>query len=379
MFTKSKDEITYEVIKTFCQSEPEGVRVEYKREIKDIEGKIPKVISSFANTYGGICVIGVDANQVDNRGTTVPGIPREKGIEERIQGSAWDGIHQPVTPQVILVDVPKTDNIVVVIRVEESMHAPHAIEQGTKVYFRTGSVSKPHKLSDIDRIEYMLKRREGAEQTFQRVLAQCKEIGKDNDANNILRPQIGASIHPIFTYRPLMAPAEIYDIFFDNTIRRVQGGVAWARYNNKTDYTVINEYGIVYNLDYIYLNKEEELSYQDTCAKIIPSLKQAVRLYKACEYFGSVQIDVEIKNVYNVSLVFPESIFVRHPAEVPRCLKNNIHIQIQCFATDLTNEDSCISVFMELSRQLFWTFDLPDKVNESQKFLSLLKQWYSQL
>ena len=50
MFNLSKEEITFEVIETFCREWQEGVRVEYKQEIKDI----PKIVSSFANTQGGV-------------------------------------------------------------------------------------------------------------------------------------------------------------------------------------------------------------------------------------------------------------------------------------------------------------------------------------
>ena len=56
MFHTPLAEITFEQIENFCRTFPEGVRVEYKRElIKDI----PKVISSFANSSGGIWIIGV--------------------------------------------------------------------------------------------------------------------------------------------------------------------------------------------------------------------------------------------------------------------------------------------------------------------------------
>ena len=46
MFHTPLNEISFEKVENFCRAFPEGVRVEYKRELtKDI----PKVISSFAN------------------------------------------------------------------------------------------------------------------------------------------------------------------------------------------------------------------------------------------------------------------------------------------------------------------------------------------
>ena len=59
MFTKLAADITFSDIEDFCREFSEGVRVEYKREI-DIKRHIPKIVSSFANTYGGIFVIGVE-------------------------------------------------------------------------------------------------------------------------------------------------------------------------------------------------------------------------------------------------------------------------------------------------------------------------------
>ena len=94
MFTKPIDEITFDDVESFCKEWPEGVRVEYKREVKEIKGKIPKIVSSFANFYGGIFFIGVEADKTKNEVIfpiqgIPPGTPAEThGIEERIQQSA---------------------------------------------------------------------------------------------------------------------------------------------------------------------------------------------------------------------------------------------------------------------------------------------------
>ena len=61
MFTKLEKEIDFNDIETFCREWAEGVRVEYKREITP--KTLPKIISSFANTQGGIFVIGVETDE----------------------------------------------------------------------------------------------------------------------------------------------------------------------------------------------------------------------------------------------------------------------------------------------------------------------------
>ena len=93
MFTKPIDEITFEDVESFCQEWAEGIRVEYKREIR-VNTHIPKIVSSFANTYGGIFLIGVEADQTKNEVIfPIQGIPQRNGIEEQIQQSALTGIY----------------------------------------------------------------------------------------------------------------------------------------------------------------------------------------------------------------------------------------------------------------------------------------------
>ena len=151
MFTKPIDEITFKEVESFCQEWTEGVRVEYKSDL-NLKRHIPKIVSSFANTSGGIFFIGVDADQKNNRVNSIPGIPQQNGIEEQIQQSALTGIYPGVIPEIRLVHVPNSSNVVVVVRVDESIQAPHAIQNSRKIYIRTGSITQPYELSDIDRI-----------------------------------------------------------------------------------------------------------------------------------------------------------------------------------------------------------------------------------
>ena len=63
MFTKVAADITFSDIEDFCREFDEGVRVEYKREIQHI----PKIVSSFANTLGGIFIIGAEKPIENNK------------------------------------------------------------------------------------------------------------------------------------------------------------------------------------------------------------------------------------------------------------------------------------------------------------------------
>lgn len=59
-FTTPLSEIDYEDVVAFCKKFSEGIRVEYKANFDtSVRRKIPKVVSSFANSYGGILILGV--------------------------------------------------------------------------------------------------------------------------------------------------------------------------------------------------------------------------------------------------------------------------------------------------------------------------------
>jgi Putative DNA-binding domain len=157
MFLTPLHEIDFQHVQAFCQTWPEGVRVEYKQELT----QIPKVISSFANTVGGIWVIGVETEETTHRPKfPIQGINRETEVEERMTHACWQGINPPLTPTIKSVPLPSDPRrLVWVVRVPESIEAPHAIQNSTRVYIRVNSVTEPMEFADIDRIEFLLNRR----------------------------------------------------------------------------------------------------------------------------------------------------------------------------------------------------------------------------
>ncbi len=162
LFSSPLHSLELRQIEQFCRNWPEGVRVEYKRELDTRH--IPKIVSSFANTVGGVWIIGV-ATDVENRAVfPIRGISRMSGIEERITQSCYHNLYPPLLPDITIIDVPGDEgHVVVVVQISESVEAPHAIENSTKIYIRTNSTSEIIQLAEIDRIEYLLKRRQQPE------------------------------------------------------------------------------------------------------------------------------------------------------------------------------------------------------------------------
>jgi len=164
LFSKYIKELSTEDVLTFCEGHEEGVRVEYKSNFEASKSQIPKELSAFANTYGGVLICGV----VEENGkcTSVPGCEKPKGeVELTIENLCRDNIYPPIKPLVHTLELAD-EKMLILIYQEESFEAPHAIENTTRVYFRDGSAKNPVDLTrpaGIDRIEDLLSRRRKAE------------------------------------------------------------------------------------------------------------------------------------------------------------------------------------------------------------------------
>ena len=393
MFTKLASEITFSDIEDFCQEFNEGVRVEYKREIR----YIPKIVSSFANTMGGIFIIGVETDQNNRVKCPIQGIPKTSGIEEQIQQSALTGIYPAVIPEVIICDVPDTNNVVVIIRVEESIQAPHAIQNSTRVYIRTGSITQPYelKLADIDQIQHMLKRREDSQTTIRQIRNRTEErIESRFSAKN--EPNIAVIAHPVFPHRPIISTGDIYEFIRMNRsipfndweghfgTRTVAGGVCFMGSTNNILYSELNEYGFVYNrktlFEKIPKHSDEQEGYFHYRQFLLPVnelIRYARSLYEKCGYLGNIEITAQLKQVYMRKLGFrgsDEGVSSADFESIERqeCLDSQVSASTQCLAQDLMEEEF-IEVVDKLVEQLFWAFN----VHNSTQRRGLLKRFYS--
>ena len=392
MFTKSAANITFSDIEEFCRESDEGVRVEYKREIQHI----PKVVSSFANTLGGIFIIGVETDQNNRVKFPIQGISNRNGISEQIQQSALTGIYPAVIPEVIICDVPNTDNVVVIIRVDESPQAPHAIQNSTRVYVRTGSITQPYdepQLSEIDRIEYMLKRREDSQTTARQILERTEERIKSLFDTN--EPNLTVVARPVFPYRPVIATADIYDFASKNGLvwndysSRVAGGfsVSTIRHNNPYEYWELNEYGIVYHRATLdrrtstFASKETEdyLDFRQIVSTIGELIQKAQSFYERCEYLGNIEIKMQLREVFGKKLGFDgsyneTSLKKFDSIKRQQCLDSQVLASTQCFPIDLMEREKFIGIVDQLAGQLLWAFNIDNPMERKELVKRILER-----
>ena len=377
LFTKPANEITFADVKNFCREFGEGVRVEYKREVKHI----PKVVSAFANTHGGIFIIGAETDEANKVEFPIPGIPQETGIEERIQQSALTGIYPAVMPEVILVKVPDSadnvpdsaGNVVVIVRVDESVQAPHAIENSTKAYIRVGSITQPYQLADMDRLQYMFKRREDSQVVTRQILKRIED--RVETLCDTTMQNLTVVARPAFPYRPIIARERLLELkgLLDSSSspRRVAGGV-YGLVNNRSSYSryvELNEYGVIYLREKLEAETSERaagrrLDFTHFLHGISRLIGHAKRFYAQGEYMGNIEFTAQLRQVFGTELVRTKLLgFQEGPL---KCADSEVATSTQCLSRDFVKRERLIDIVEELAEGLLWAFNTakPQKIRD---------------
>lgn len=157
LYTKPINEIRYEDVVDFCnQKIKENINLDYKEKI---ESSIAKTVSSMANTWGGLIIVGVED---DDSAPKLPAIGMEfkEHVEEQINNIILGNINPPVFPEIKICKSTDGKYMFAIIRVCQSNITPHAIQGSTKVYLRTNTSNEPEELATIDRVLWLTNRRQ---------------------------------------------------------------------------------------------------------------------------------------------------------------------------------------------------------------------------
>ncbi len=178
LFKADLDNITFSDIELFTgihpsgssrpenERPPEGIRLDYKVDMPD---DIGKTVAAFANTYGGIIMLGIEEaeypprskKQKQNIPKAIPGITTKGGdiksrITNKIVATVYPRPYFSISRPVEIPDL--TDKAVVVIRVEESWTTPHMFIKDNKneIKIRVNDNNFPASLHEI---EWLFERR----------------------------------------------------------------------------------------------------------------------------------------------------------------------------------------------------------------------------
>jgi len=371
MFHTPLADVTYEQLINFCESFPEGVRVEYKRDVVNV----PKIVSSFANTVGGIWVIGVETDNANRAMLPPTGLPKRAGTEEQIIQSSLDGIYPAIIPGVRVLDIPdKPAHVVVIVKVPESLEAPHAIENSTKVYVRVASTTPPYDLADIDRIDYLLKRRQEPErrreELVEQMAARSAYAGYEPKVRVVIAPVYPRGI--VLPMDDLLAQAESLRAAraspYLEEFRLVHSGImSTGQVPGRTEYYFeAGTHGIVFFEERADIRGEVE-DWRDKSKVRFTNLGFLLRplgrvvdttlgLLKGC--VTNILIRYELFGLQGIAFLDARSSGLFNPGETARhfqCL--NTHLSVSVIEVFETVPDRRVEILVELMRQALWAFN----------------------
>jgi len=256
--------LTADHVRDVCARFNEGVRVEYKGIFDaNVRNHLPKIVASFANSQGGVLVVGVRAvNGVPEQPYEgFPNEPKEE-LPLTVENICLRNINPPVIPitHVVQSDVP--GQVFLIIEVEESGEAPHAIENSKKVYVRTGSAANPYDLAEVDLVIELMKRRREPLERRDRLI----KLAEQRSIQNVNRDQpfVQISICPVFPRLPLCSTQETWNflnlaqmnnaigLVYPNSVRRVPDGTASLIYQDANlphlppQYLELGKYGLFF-------------------------------------------------------------------------------------------------------------------------------------
>jgi len=207
IFSKSINELNIDDIRIFCEKGiKEGFTLDYK---EDFPNNLEKTICAFANTFGGVILLGVEENQEGKPIMPIKGIDFERGLHERVVNIILDNIYPPLFPEIEVVRFQDNgnDKAVVVIRIPQSDMTPHLIDNKRKVYIRTDNRNKPEEVATIDQIEWLYNKRKKSEELKQTLYDNAVKRVKDiyNAPNLWVRDQKfkTSKVQGIFSAIPL--------------------------------------------------------------------------------------------------------------------------------------------------------------------------------
>ena len=270
-------------------------------------------------------------------------------------------------PDVKILDVPNSNNVVVVVRIDESIQAPHAIQNSTKVYVRVGSTTPSYEFAEVDRIAYMLKRREDSQVVAGQIIDRIEERTQALYATEV--PNLTVIAKPVYPYRPVISTSDIYELDKGHAWhpRRVAGGISYLHKEEGSIYREFNEYGIAYYRTELVVDEVEQgIEYGQILFPIKFLIKDAEKLYTKCEYLGNIEVTAQLRQVFGKKLYDAKRTVSGRSENItdgvlpePECFDSTVSASKRCLLHDFQDPGKLTDIVEELVLPLLWAFNIP--------------------
>ena len=401
LYTKSIYEITWEDVQNFCEQKiPEGATLDYKG---DFPTHLYRTIAAFANTIGGLILIGIESDDENKPKLPIKGIKFERGLEERVTSIILTNITPPIFPEIVVCKNEEGDKAIILIRINQSHQTPHAINNNTQVYLRTGNQNHPEELAKIDDIFWLNDHRKNAEDLRDKLLYEAvnrferiyqSEMQKSTKKNEqtLVKPEcwLEISLCPLFPKDVLISPPKLPEILLkmivrdfygtsdnfpiDNRLNRriaQNGMILYTIWAPNCNYTELNIFGLYYYRQNLLGRFEPGKKEQDKIIRLYEILARldefidsAIKFYNNLNFSGSLRFQFSIKNLTTYKLIAEETEFTTFEEKVE-------HI-IDLLTNNDLEKNKDIIIYDSVSK-LLWAYNSHRKEENISTIINRLK------
>lgn len=353
-------------IRAFCAKFNEGLRVEYKSNFDDnVRRSLPKIVSSFANSLGGVLIVGVNAvNGVPQQPIEGFDTPAEE-LPLTVENICLQGINPPVIPRIAVIPSDVANRTLLLIEIDESWEAPHAIENSKRVYVRTGNAANPYDLAEVDLIIELMKRRAGPSSRREHLIAAARERATTVVPDAAIHMQV--SIVPSYPRRVLCANDMVWTFlsrtgyrrghyFPLHTLRRIEDGV--ASFNRGEEYSQVSTYGLLFTKQIMELHGEGQgpqvILLRDIFHPLVKLLHCAETYYTQVGFRGNIEVEVGVYSVRGQRMPFLSDRYGVHTVDDYECFEQTVRVS-QRSSAELLREKRR-ELMQDLLRQMCWSF-----------------------
>jgi len=391
----------------------ENLRLEFKLEVPDKDETLKK-LSAFANTLGGLMVVGAKASGKDGRITELSGVDTISGFRQKVVDWCFKGVSAPLEVEVSdAIPSPAGDGkVIYVIGVAESGVAPHFLNGRNGVWIRTNEFSGRYEpgLADENELRHLFDRRKLVLERREAVIRRARkryEAFADNTnrdrAGNLtnLGSTLELAVVPRFPVTPLCKQEHLKPLLLKSaaTARQTsfpdltRGIIAQHEsvlvlHAAAEDYSIFaaDIWGLVFygtriddNREYLFTGSPDTsnataIHLHQFVGHVLVFVASAANILQNLEYSGSMQIEVRLGSIRGVGwLRFVDRQNTTEGSG--SALDDEVAFTIPITSSDLRSRPDGIA--MDILRLALFSVDSSELVGTIQALERVIRDGYS--
>jgi len=413
LFSKPLSQIGAADLQELVQEQAvENLRLEFKLKIPDKDEMLKK-LSAFANTFGGLMVIGAEASSKDGRLTELPGVDKTSGFKQKVVDWCFKGVSPPLEVDVSdPIPTPSGNGkVIYLVKVAESDVAPHFLNGRNGVWIRINEFSGrfEQKLADENELRHLFDRRrlilERREALLRRARRRYEALADKTNTDRAgyqtrLGSRLELAIVPRFPAHPLCKQEELKSLVLENTLTwrqvtfpNLKDGVisqhesALVLHAAHENYSICeaNIWGLIFYGTRIDCNRERLLTglsdATDTTAihlrqfvgYILVFMANAAKMFQALDYSGPINIEILLKSIRGICwLTFVDRVASEGAGSE---LDDEVAFTIPTTSEELNSRPDGIA--MDIVRYALFSVNSSDLVDTPQAIEQVIRDGYS--